>query len=278
VQSQGYVPLTGYTGHIQTDATGLIYMRGRFYTPGWHRFVNSDQGVDPESWNQMSYTGGSPFHATDPGGMCGVWFRVPSSQISVEGFGDGAVEPGYWVWLPYDCGGGGESSAGGGTTASSSTPQSPKEKHCEGLATIIEGNRRFINNPKFHGAWGDVITKGSAAIIPSQFGFNNKDAMAPYVSSISGEIYIPPSGQWGPSGWFPLFSRVSDRADDRATRNKNDWSLSQFEKAMKDKVDRLNGSNTALYIEIPGMSQRDTAWVKITVPANLPCPQGTREK
>jgi len=69
VKSEGYVPLTGYTGHVQRDATGLIYMRGRFYSPAWHRFVNSDQGVDLNSWNQMAYVGGSPFHATDPSGM-----------------------------------------------------------------------------------------------------------------------------------------------------------------------------------------------------------------
>lgn len=69
-QAAGYQPLTGYTGHLQNDApTGLIYMRGRFYSPAWHRFVNSDQGVDPNSWNQMAYVGGSPFMATDPSGM-----------------------------------------------------------------------------------------------------------------------------------------------------------------------------------------------------------------
>lgn len=64
-----YTPLTGYTGHIQTDATGLIYMRGRFYSPAWHRFVNSDQGLDPNSPNQFAYCGGSPTMATDPSGM-----------------------------------------------------------------------------------------------------------------------------------------------------------------------------------------------------------------
>lgn len=68
----GYVPLTGYTGHVQTDTTGLIYMRGRFYSPAWHRFINSDQGVDPNSWNQFAYVGGSPFMATDPSGMVTV--------------------------------------------------------------------------------------------------------------------------------------------------------------------------------------------------------------
>jgi len=67
--ASGYVPLTGYTGHVQTDTTGLIYMRGRFYSPIWHRFINSDQGVDPNSWNQMAYVGGGPFHGIDPSGM-----------------------------------------------------------------------------------------------------------------------------------------------------------------------------------------------------------------
>jgi RHS repeat-associated protein len=80
VQSQGYVPLAGYTGHIQTDATGLIYMRGRFYTPGWHRFVNSDQGVDPASWNQHAYAGGRPFHLKDPSGLAGT----PEATVLIE--------------------------------------------------------------------------------------------------------------------------------------------------------------------------------------------------
>ena len=73
----GYQPLTGYTGHVQTDPTGLIYMRGRFYTPSWHRFVNSDQGVDPSTWNQMAYVGGSPMMGTDPSGMIETLCNFP---------------------------------------------------------------------------------------------------------------------------------------------------------------------------------------------------------
>jgi RHS repeat-associated protein len=65
----GYRPATGWTGHIDEDPTGLIYMRGRYYSPLWHRFVSSDQGVDPNSLNQFAYVGGSPFTATDPSGM-----------------------------------------------------------------------------------------------------------------------------------------------------------------------------------------------------------------
>jgi len=64
-----YKPLTGYTGHIQNDATGLIYMKGRYYSPGWHRFISSNFGVDPNSENHFAYANGSPFYATDPSGM-----------------------------------------------------------------------------------------------------------------------------------------------------------------------------------------------------------------
>ncbi len=70
-QTEGYRPLTGYTGHLQTEDTGLIYMRGRYYSPAWHRFLNSDQGADPSTWNQVAYVAGSPFMATDPSGMAG---------------------------------------------------------------------------------------------------------------------------------------------------------------------------------------------------------------
>jgi RHS repeat-associated protein len=72
LQAQGYRPATGYTGHAQTDATGLIYMKGRFYSPVWHRFVNSDQGADPNQLNQYAYAGGNPMMVTDPSGMAGV--------------------------------------------------------------------------------------------------------------------------------------------------------------------------------------------------------------
>jgi len=81
----GYQPLTGYTGHLQTDPTGLIYMRGRFYTPIWHRFVNSDQGADPSTWNQMAYVGGNPMQAMDPTGMMAV---TMSCQVTTYYFWD----------------------------------------------------------------------------------------------------------------------------------------------------------------------------------------------
>ena len=62
-------------------------------------------------------------------------------------------------------------------------------RNCEGLATIIGGNKNFIGRAT--GAFGNTITADSAAVIPSQFGFDSKDAMAPYASQISGQIWWP---------------------------------------------------------------------------------------
>ncbi len=70
----GYRPATGFTGHAQTDATGLIYMRARYYSPAWHRFLSPDFGADKASLNQFAYVDGDPLGATDPSGlMKRVW-------------------------------------------------------------------------------------------------------------------------------------------------------------------------------------------------------------
>jgi len=67
--SAGYLPMTGYAGHLQTEPDGLIYMKGRFYSPVWHRFASSDQGADPNQLNQLAYCGGNPMMYVDPSGL-----------------------------------------------------------------------------------------------------------------------------------------------------------------------------------------------------------------
>lgn len=94
----GYLPATGYTGHAQTDFTGLIYMRGRFYSPAWHRFLNSDQGADPGQLNQFAYCGGSPMMGTDPTGMAaGLQYR----ELPPERIFNGRD----WIVMPWSEGG-----------------------------------------------------------------------------------------------------------------------------------------------------------------------------
>ncbi len=81
----GYAPLTGFTGHLRTETTGLIYMRARFFSPTWHRFLSPDRGAAPLSWNRFTYADGTPFLVTDPTGMADKPPFAGSATVTVWG-------------------------------------------------------------------------------------------------------------------------------------------------------------------------------------------------
>jgi RHS repeat-associated protein len=165
----GYVPVTGYTGHLNEDLSGLIYMKGRYYSPLWHRFINSDQGVDPRSINQYAYVGGSPFMAKDPMGMAAVMYCT-TYYYSTGGTGvEYDPETGLWTetvvvkdnsykvcytldwddWRggwPGDYGEVGGESGGGGIGPGASQPQ---DKPCDPAITV---------DPRVGNAYKDLFT------------------------------------------------------------------------------------------------------------------------
>jgi len=64
----------GFTGHEQTDVSGLIYMQARFYLPMYGRFASPDPKrdehfEDTQGWNIYSYCGNNPVMRIDPDGM-----------------------------------------------------------------------------------------------------------------------------------------------------------------------------------------------------------------
>ncbi|BDU75467.1 RHS repeat-associated core domain-containing protein [Mesoterricola sediminis] len=64
----------GFTGHEQTDPSGLIYMQARFYLPMYGRFASPEPARDQhfeetQSWNIYSYVRNNPITHTDPTGM-----------------------------------------------------------------------------------------------------------------------------------------------------------------------------------------------------------------
>jgi hypothetical protein len=85
-------------------------MRGRYYSPLWHRFVSSDRGADPNGPNQYAYVGGSPFTATDPSGMEGEGYYVvvngvtyPTSDLKAFfAMMDGRYGEGGYTYALYD--------------------------------------------------------------------------------------------------------------------------------------------------------------------------------
>lgn len=95
LSSSGYTPMTGFTGHLQTEPNGLIYMRGRFYSPTWHRFLNSDQGADPGQLNQFAYCGGSPMMRKDPSGFSDEQQNTYKARYKNDPFG---YQPSLGFW------------------------------------------------------------------------------------------------------------------------------------------------------------------------------------
>ncbi|NTV73141.1 MAG: RHS repeat-associated core domain-containing protein, partial [Holophaga sp.] len=73
-QTGAFKTAKGYTGHEQTDASGLIYMQARFYLPQYGRFASPDPARDQhfeftQSWNIYSYVRNNPVMSTDPTGL-----------------------------------------------------------------------------------------------------------------------------------------------------------------------------------------------------------------
>jgi RHS repeat-associated protein len=63
----------GFAGEY-TDATGLMHLRARYYSPAAGRFISRDvwEGSDtsPISYNRWSYANDNPIRYTDPSGHC----------------------------------------------------------------------------------------------------------------------------------------------------------------------------------------------------------------
>jgi RHS repeat-associated protein len=196
--------VTGWTGHADEDSTGLIYMRGRYYSPLWHRVVSSDRGRDPNGPNQFAYVGGSPFTATDPSGMtlfaiqcddgrtvylefdgtrdelinrdflvqdaCGI----PSATVEINGGGGSPLDP--WRWYDpmrneygggYDGGGGGGGGPSGGPKGPPTGPKARAvtEEDCKFFRKIIDMEKRWGNRAAaFYGLHNGILVPSYANI------------------------------------------------------------------------------------------------------------------
>jgi len=75
----------GFTGHEQTDGSGLIYMQARFYAPMYGRFLSPDPTRDQhfeetQSWNIFSYVQNNPVTKIDPDGMEDYWVVIDAAD------------------------------------------------------------------------------------------------------------------------------------------------------------------------------------------------------
>jgi RHS repeat-associated protein len=93
----------GYAGE-QTDPTGLIFLRARYYDPAVGRFLSADTIIpDPlrsVGWNRYAYVENNPIRYTDPSGYCG-------GPYFDAGIGSGSAIDGAMDDLCTGAGGGG---------------------------------------------------------------------------------------------------------------------------------------------------------------------------
>ena len=65
----------GFTGHVQDQDLGLVYMQARYYDPVIGRFMAIDpMGVDPSAsmtFNRYAYANNNPYKYVDPDGQVG---------------------------------------------------------------------------------------------------------------------------------------------------------------------------------------------------------------
>lgn len=61
-----------YTGAVYDNATGMYYMRARYYEPGTGRFITQDtyrgEASDSGTWHLYAYCSNDPVNYTDPSG------------------------------------------------------------------------------------------------------------------------------------------------------------------------------------------------------------------
>jgi RHS repeat-associated protein len=79
----------GFTGEQEDSATGLLYLRARYFAPYLNRFLTADSIVpdfaNPRSLNPYAYAFNNPSNLTDPEGLC------PAPLPENGYYGDGGV-------------------------------------------------------------------------------------------------------------------------------------------------------------------------------------------
>ena len=270
--------------------TGLDHAMFRQYSSTMGRFMSPDPSglyfadpTNPQSLNLYSYALNNPLKNTDPTGLyCSYYksdFGNPNDVESVDSSGvydtsryssayDECVSNGgQWTEMSSVEVNANDSNDNLTTTSSTSnaqitTGQDPKSTvvDCVGIGRGLKGVSGPF--PKKAGAYNYGrnavrVTAGTAAVIPSQFHFQNNVAMKPFVGNIAGTV--------GTNS----FSSVTDSIDNKQSPIPGMSTPDAFQKLNPGK----------LIVEVAG-APKDVganALVNVVVPQSVGCPANTVE-
>ena len=83
---------------VQTDASGLLYMRARYYNPYLCRFINPDPTGFAGGLNHYAYANGNPVSLVDPFGLGAVGESGGSSWLNTYNSFASVMVPGQSAW------------------------------------------------------------------------------------------------------------------------------------------------------------------------------------
>jgi RHS repeat-associated protein len=84
-----FVNSFAYTGAVNDEETGLIYMNARYYHPGTGRFISQDtyRGDGEAFWNLYLYCDSDPVNCVDPTGHVSVSYNPAKAADYGKYFG-----------------------------------------------------------------------------------------------------------------------------------------------------------------------------------------------
>ena len=223
-----------YMAREQDDASGLYYVRARWYDPSQGRFISEDPIGLVGGINPYAYAGNDPINNTDPSGLC---YTVTVTTYEVEKNRAGRVirvtpvdRYSYEVGCGRTGGGGGRGDQARNTRPDPSTTR--PDNACTGFLknptvrdVVREARNRSLATGVENGAWLSFLPNGRVGVTWATPGTYRSITVPP--PPAGGTVFVhghPNSGRDRVTG-RPWRQKLSAEDNAWAVQNPNAWVI-----------------------------------------------------